>query len=139
MRLTSIAKIFPALLVVLSIGFLGFIAGTYVVFADAFPARYVTDAYRGGQALISKMRDYNDPFPGTLWQPVQKHDARGHHPRSGAQRSRAHALHGRPRAKGDPGVTLGRDPARVEPAVQRGLGRERGGRPAAAGQAHLLP
>jgi hypothetical protein len=54
----------------LSIGFLGFIAGTYVVFAKAFPSQYVTDAYRGGQALISKLRDYNDPFPGTLWQPA---------------------------------------------------------------------
>jgi Arylsulfotransferase (ASST) len=71
MRLASIAKAFPGLLLVLAIGFLGFIAGTYVVFADAFPARYVTDAYRGGQALISKIRDANDPFPGTLWQPAR--------------------------------------------------------------------
>jgi hypothetical protein len=71
MRLTSIAKAFPHLLLPLSVGFLGFIAGTFVVFADAFPARYVTDAYRGGQALVSKMREYNDPFPGTIWQPVR--------------------------------------------------------------------
>src|ERR687891_711900 len=71
MRLTLIAKVLPVLLLPLAIGFLGFIAGTFVVFADAFPARYVTDAYRGGQALISKMRDYNDPYPGTLWQPAR--------------------------------------------------------------------
>ena len=67
----SVAKILPGLLVGVAVAFLGFIAGTFVVFADAFPARYVTDAYRGGQALISKMRDYDDPFPGTLWQPAR--------------------------------------------------------------------
>lgn len=69
MRYASIAKLAHFVALIVSIGFLGFIAGTYVVFADAFPAQYVTNAYRGGQALVSKMRDYNDPFPGTLWQP----------------------------------------------------------------------
>ncbi|MEM7021164.1 MAG: hypothetical protein AAF637_01090, partial [Pseudomonadota bacterium] len=54
----------------------GFVAGSYVVFADAFPSRYVTDAYRGGQALINKLSDYNDPYPGTLWQPART-DAQG--------------------------------------------------------------
>ena len=76
MRLTTIAKIAPFLMLALSLGFLGFVAGSYVVFADAFPARYMTNAYRGGQALINKLSDYNDPFPGTLWQPART-DAQG--------------------------------------------------------------
>ena len=71
MRLTSLPTFLPKLLLGLSIAFLGFIAGTLMVFADAFPATYVTDAYRGGQALISKIRDYNDPYPATLWQPAR--------------------------------------------------------------------
>ena len=71
MRPASIFKVAPSAVLVLSIGFLGFIAGSYVVLAKTFPARYVTDAYRGGQALMSKMRDYNDPYPGTLWQPAR--------------------------------------------------------------------
>jgi hypothetical protein len=68
MRLTSIAKVAPFVMLALSMGFLGFVAGTYVVFAKAFPAPYVTNAYRGGEALIAKIRDDGDPFPGTLWQ-----------------------------------------------------------------------
>jgi hypothetical protein len=68
MRLTSIAKVAPFVMLALSMGFLGFVAGSYVVFAKAFPAPYVTNAYRGGEALIAKIRDDGDPFPGTLWQ-----------------------------------------------------------------------
>jgi hypothetical protein len=71
MHLASLVKRAQHVLFAFAIGFLGFIAGSYVVFANAFPARYVTDAYRGGQALVSKIREYSEPYPGTMWQPVR--------------------------------------------------------------------
>jgi hypothetical protein len=71
MHLASMVKLAQSVLFALAIGFLGFIAGSYVVFANAFPARYVTDAYRGGQALVSKIKEYREPYPGTMWQPVR--------------------------------------------------------------------
>jgi hypothetical protein len=76
MHNVSVVKLAQNMLFALAIGFLGFIAGTYVVFANAFPARYVTDAYRGGQALVSKIRESNEPYPGTMWQPART-DASG--------------------------------------------------------------
>ena len=37
----------------LSVGFLGFIAGSYAMFSEAWPARHLADAYRGGEALLA--------------------------------------------------------------------------------------
>jgi hypothetical protein len=53
----------------LSIGFLGFVAGSYAMFAEALPARYLADAYRGGEALLAKNTQYNSPYPAGFWQP----------------------------------------------------------------------
>jgi outer membrane protein assembly factor BamB len=60
---------------VLAIGFLGFVVGSYVMLADAFPSGYLTNAYRGGQALLAKSR-YDHPYPSEMWQPART-DARG--------------------------------------------------------------
>ena len=54
-----------------AIGFLGLVAGSYLVFADAFPARFLTDAYRGGNALLDKWTKWNEPWPGEFWQPAR--------------------------------------------------------------------
>jgi outer membrane protein assembly factor BamB len=59
----------------LAIGFLGFVAGSYVMLANAFPSGYLSNAYRGGQALLAKSR-YDHPYPSELWQPART-SARG--------------------------------------------------------------
>ena len=56
---------------VVSIAFLGLVAGSYLVFSDAFPARFLTDAYRGGHALLDKWTKWNEPYPGEFWQPAR--------------------------------------------------------------------
>jgi hypothetical protein len=52
----------------LSVGFLGFVAGSYAMLAEALPARYLADAYRGGQALLAAKTQYNSPYPDGFWQ-----------------------------------------------------------------------
>jgi hypothetical protein len=56
---------------ILAVAFLGVIAGSYLVFADAFPARFLTNAYQGGQALLEKWTKWNEPYPGEFWQPLR--------------------------------------------------------------------
>lgn len=92
MRQTSTFGGAPYVLLAFAIGFLGFVAGTFVVFAEAFPARYVTNAYRGGQALINKVRAANEPFPGALWQTARR-TARGVTIQDPARSSRAPTLY----------------------------------------------
>jgi outer membrane protein assembly factor BamB len=53
---------------VLAVGFLGFVAGSYTMLAEALPARYIADAYRGGQALLAAKTQYNSPYPDGFWQ-----------------------------------------------------------------------
>jgi hypothetical protein len=67
----SIAKLMSHLAVVLSIAFLGSIAGSYLVFVNAFPARHLTDAYRGGHALLDKWSKWQQAYPTEFWQPVR--------------------------------------------------------------------
>jgi Arylsulfotransferase (ASST) len=67
----SLVKVLHRTAVVVSIAFLGLIAGSYLVFADAGPGRLLTDAYRGGQALLDKWTKWNEPYPGEFWQPVR--------------------------------------------------------------------
>ena len=55
----------------LAIAFLGLIAGSYLVFANALPGRVLVDAYRGGQALYDKWTKWNERFPGEFWQPAR--------------------------------------------------------------------
>jgi Arylsulfotransferase (ASST) len=67
----SIAKLVHYVAVALAIGFLGAIAGSYLVFVEAAPSRYFTDAYRGGHALLDKWRKYEQDYPTEFWQPVR--------------------------------------------------------------------
>src|SRR5690606_40894826 len=39
-----------------------------ILFAEAPPARYLADAYRGGQALLAKNTAYDSPYPPGFWQ-----------------------------------------------------------------------
>jgi hypothetical protein len=55
----------------LSVGFLGFVAGSYAMFSEAWPARYLADAYRGGEALLAAKTQYNSPFPSGFWEPAR--------------------------------------------------------------------
>jgi hypothetical protein len=55
----------------LAVGFLGFVAGSYAMFSEALPARYLADAYRGGEALLAAKTQYNSPYPDGFWQPAR--------------------------------------------------------------------
>ena len=52
----------------LAIAFFGFVAGSLAMYAEAPPARYLADAYRGGQALLAKNTQYDSPYPPGFWQ-----------------------------------------------------------------------
>ena len=67
----SLFKVVHQAVLLVAIAFLGLIAGSYLVFAEAFPARFLTDAYRGGQALFDKWTKWNEPYPGEFWQPAR--------------------------------------------------------------------
>jgi Arylsulfotransferase (ASST) len=67
----SLFKTVQQAMLLVAIAFLGLIAGSFLVFADAFPARVLTDAYRGGQALVDKWTKWNEPYPGEFWQPAR--------------------------------------------------------------------
>jgi hypothetical protein len=54
----------------LAIGFFGFLAGTYVMFSDTFPAGCFADAYRGCHAHFAKHTQYDHAYPRELRQPA---------------------------------------------------------------------
>jgi hypothetical protein len=65
--------------------FLGFVAGSGVMPANAFPSGHLTNADRGGRALAQKAR-HDSPDPSPLWRPartrvpgVTNHDAEPAH------------------------------------------------------------
>jgi Arylsulfotransferase (ASST) len=66
-----IATAAPYAVLLLAIGFLCFVAGSFLTFKGAFPAKQLTDAFRGGEALLDKETRYNSPFPPELWQPAR--------------------------------------------------------------------
>ncbi len=72
----SLLKIVHQGMLLVAIAFLGLITGSYLVFADAPPAWFLTDAYRGGQALLDKWTKWNVRYPGEFWQPTRT-QARG--------------------------------------------------------------
>jgi hypothetical protein len=72
----AIASAAPYVVLVVAIGFLCFVAGSFVTFKGIFPGKQLTDAFRGGQALLEKETQYNSPFPQELWQPART-DAKG--------------------------------------------------------------
>jgi hypothetical protein len=68
----SVVKAIPYAVVVISIGFLGLVAGSYLVYVNAFPARHLTDAYRGGHALLDKWSKWDQAYPTEFWQPARR-------------------------------------------------------------------
>ena len=68
---TALGKILPVLVMLLAIGFLSFVAGSFLTFTNSFPANHLTDAFRGGQALLAQRTQYATPFPSDLWQPAR--------------------------------------------------------------------
>ncbi|WP_340119622.1 arylsulfotransferase family protein [Pelagibius sp. 7325] len=48
--------------------FLAFLGGAFVMLLDIFPARPLSDAYRGGQAYIAKAQQSQDPLTSDFWQ-----------------------------------------------------------------------
>lgn len=47
--------------------FLLFLSGALVMLSGVFPAEFLRNAYRGGEALIAKETDYRDPLKTDLW------------------------------------------------------------------------
>jgi hypothetical protein len=58
----------------LAVGFLGFVAGSYAVYSEVWPARFLVDAYRGGEALIAANTHYNSPYPSGFWERARTAD-----------------------------------------------------------------
>jgi Arylsulfotransferase (ASST) len=70
-RARALANAAPHVVLVLAIAFLCFVAGSFVTFKGIFPGKQLTDAFKGGQALLEKETAYNSPFPQELWQPAR--------------------------------------------------------------------
>jgi len=70
-RAAALAKAVPAAIMVLALAFLSFVAGSFLTFTDSFPANHLTDAFRGGQALLAQKTQYDAPFPSDFWQPAR--------------------------------------------------------------------
>src|SRR3546814_19371863 len=59
----------------LCIALFGFIAGSFLMYRDVFPATYLAQSYQGGLALLDKATGYEDPLATDLWNPART-DAR---------------------------------------------------------------
>lgn len=56
---------------VLAVLFLTFVAGAWVVLAQAFPYVWLHEAYEGGKALLAKETEYQDPQKTDFWKPAR--------------------------------------------------------------------
>ena len=73
----ALAKILPAAVMVLAIGFLSFVAGSFLTFTGSFPANHLTDAFRGGPSAARADRPSTTRrYPKDFWQPART-EARG--------------------------------------------------------------
>ena len=72
----ALANAAPYAVLVLAIAFLAFVAGSFLTFTGSFPANHLTDAFRGGLALLEKTTQYDTPWPSDFWQPART-EARG--------------------------------------------------------------
>jgi outer membrane protein assembly factor BamB len=54
-----------------TIAFLGYVAGSFSMYTEAFPSGFFADAYRGGLALFEQKTRYSEPYPSELWQPAR--------------------------------------------------------------------
>ena len=67
----ALAGAAPYAVLMLAIAFLAFVAGSFLTFTGSFPANHLTDAYRGGLALLEKTTQYDTPYPSDFWQPAR--------------------------------------------------------------------
>lgn len=65
---------FPVLII--SIAFLAFVAGTFVILAKVFPYDYFSDAYQGMVSLYKHETEYRSPYQTSLWRKART-DERG--------------------------------------------------------------
>jgi hypothetical protein len=65
-----------SILFVAAIAFLAFVGGAMVVLGEAFPHRYLRDAYLAGQALIAQREETADPYMTDQWRKARD-DAEG--------------------------------------------------------------
>ena len=72
----AIAKNAYYAVLILSIAFVAFIAGSFTMYTERFPSTYLADAYRGGLALWEQRTRFDNPYPSEFWQPART-DARG--------------------------------------------------------------
>ena len=70
-RAGALANAAPYAVLVLAIAFLAFVAGSFLTFTGSFPANHLTDAFRGGLALLEKTTQYDTPYPSDFWQPAR--------------------------------------------------------------------
>ena len=70
-RAGALANAAPYAVLVLAIAFLAFVAGSFLTFTGSFPANHLTDAFRGGLALLEKNTQYDTPYPSDFWQPAR--------------------------------------------------------------------
>jgi outer membrane protein assembly factor BamB len=69
-------KFLNILLPTLAVAFLAFLAGSYVMFAEAGPAAFLSNAYKAGQALVDQQTNYRHPYFSRFHQKART-DARG--------------------------------------------------------------
>ena len=67
-RPSAIATAGPYVVLVLAIAFLAFVAGSFVTFKGVFPGKQLTDAFKGGQALLEEQA--TEPAFHVLDEPV---------------------------------------------------------------------
>ena len=69
-------KVLNILLPTIAVAFLAFLAGSYVMFAEAGPAAFLSNAYKAGQALVDQQTNYRHPYFSRFHQKART-DARG--------------------------------------------------------------
>src|SRR3546814_20592216 len=68
---STVSLIIPLSVFCLCIALFGFIAGSFLMYRDVFPAPYLAQSYQGGLALLDKATGYQDPLATDLWHPVR--------------------------------------------------------------------
>ena len=61
---------FPAFVIALL--FLSFLGGAFVILSNVYPAGHLSDAYRGGKALVEKIHQSQDPLTSDFWAPERR-------------------------------------------------------------------
>lgn len=71
---SAASRFLPTAAFCLCIALLAFIAGTFFMYRDIFPASYLAQSYQGGLALWDKMTRYQDPYLTDFWFPERRPD-----------------------------------------------------------------